>query len=64
MTTVTKVVREVHHMGPDGQPVEYATYGGTGVVPPTVGAAPTYPTFGNYEHLAAQEPYPDVDPCK
>ncbi|XP_046407039.1 armadillo repeat protein deleted in velo-cardio-facial syndrome-like isoform X3 [Ischnura elegans] len=64
VTTVTKVVREVHHMGPDGQPVEYATYGGTGVVPPTVGAAPTYPTFGNYEHLAAQEPYPDVDPSR
>ncbi|KAG8227326.1 hypothetical protein J437_LFUL006767 [Ladona fulva] len=64
VTTVTKVVREVHHMGPDGQPVEYATYGGTGVVPPTVPGAQPYPTFGNYEHLAGQEPYPDVDPSR
>lgn len=25
MTTVTKVVREVHHMGPESQPVDYVS---------------------------------------
>jgi len=54
VTTVTKVVREVHHVGPDGQPVEYVSF------PAGAGAAPgAYPaaTFGNYEHLPGQEPY-------
>jgi hypothetical protein len=63
VTTVTKVVREVHHVGPDGQPVEYVSF------PAGAGAAPgAYPaaTFGNYEHLPGQEPYgaaPDAGTC-
>ncbi|XP_059491227.1 splicing regulator ARVCF isoform X6 [Neocloeon triangulifer] len=59
VTTVTKVVREVHHVGPDGQPVEYVSY------PAGAGAAPgAYPAaaFGNYEHLPGQEPYAAQDP--
>lgn len=67
MTTLTKVVREVRHVGPDGQPVDYVglPYSGAGVLPPS--ATPSsYPQFANYELLTAQEPYPPIDPgvCK
>lgn len=68
MTTLTKVVREVHHVGPDGQPVDYVgvPYSGVAVLPTST--APNYPhtQFANYEMLASQEPYPNLDPseCK
>jgi hypothetical protein len=67
VTTLTKVVREVHHVGPDGQPVDYVgvPYSGVSVLPTST--APTnYPhtPFTNYEILANQEPYPPLDPGK
>jgi len=68
VTTLTKVVREVHHVGPDGQPVDYVSvpYSGVAVLPTST--APNYPhtQFANYEMLASQEPYPNLDPgeCK
>ncbi|XP_046986637.1 catenin delta-2 isoform X3 [Schistocerca americana] len=65
VTTLTKVVREVHHVGPDGQQVDYVglPYSGAGVVPPT--ATPSnYPPFTNYELLTGQEGYPPMDPAR
>jgi hypothetical protein len=57
-------VREVHHVGPDGQPVDYVgvPYSGVAVLPTST--APNYPhtQFANYEMLAGQEPYPNLDP--
>jgi hypothetical protein len=57
-------VREVHHVGPDGQPVDYVgvPYSGVAVLPTST--APNYPhtQFANYEMLASQEPYPNLDP--
>lgn len=61
-------MREVHHVGPDGQPVDYVgvPYSGVAVLPTST--APNYPhtQFANYEMLASQEPYPNLDPgeCK
>jgi hypothetical protein len=67
VTTLTKVVREVHHVGPDGQPVDYVgvPYSGVAVLP-TSTAPSNYPhsQFTNYEILASQEPYPPLDPGK
>lgn len=66
VTTLTKVVREVHHVGPDGQPVDYVgvPYSGVAVLPTST--APNYPhtQFANYEMLASQEPYPNLDPAR
>ncbi|XP_069693363.1 catenin delta-2 isoform X13 [Periplaneta americana] len=65
VTTLTKVVREVHHVGPDGQPVDYVGVPYSGVpVLPTSTAPSNYPhtQFPNYELLASQEPYPPLDP--
>ncbi|XP_066996791.2 catenin delta-2 isoform X2 [Anabrus simplex] len=66
VTTLTKVVREVHHVGPDGQPVDYVglPYSGPGVLPTS--AAPTYPhsQFTNYELLTGQETYTPIDPAR
>ncbi|KAK7793898.1 hypothetical protein R5R35_003578 [Gryllus longicercus] len=69
VTTLTKVVREVHHVGADGQPVDYVShsglpYTGAGVLPTS--AAPTYPhtQFSNYELMAGQEAYPPMDPAR
>lgn len=63
MTTVTQLVREVQHIGPDGQPVlvdpynpygEYAggqpTYGRNGSSS-SLGAAGQPARFANYEHI-------------
>lgn len=60
MTTVTKVVREVHHMGPEGQsvPVDYVSVPvglPYSAVPPATSPHP-HPQFTNYEHMAGQEP--------
>lgn len=63
VTTVTQLVREVQHIGPDGQPVlvdpyspygEYAgqpTYGRNGSSS-SVGVAGQPARFANYEHIA------------
>ncbi|XP_046682316.1 catenin delta-2 isoform X6 [Homalodisca vitripennis] len=62
VTTVTKVVREVHHMGPEGQsvPVDYVSVPvglPYSAVPPTTSPHPhSHPQFSNYEHMAGQEP--------
>ncbi|XP_069693352.1 splicing regulator ARVCF isoform X6 [Periplaneta americana] len=67
VTTLTKVVREVHHVGPDGQPVDYVGVPYSGVpVLPTSTAPSNYPhtQFPNYELLASQEPYPPLDPAR
>jgi hypothetical protein len=68
VTTLTKVVREVHHVGPDGQPVDYVSVPYSGVAVLRTSTAPSYPhtQFANYEMLASQEPYPNLDPgeCK
>ncbi|XP_054279564.1 catenin delta-2 isoform X4 [Macrosteles quadrilineatus] len=60
VTTVTKVVREVHHMGPEGQavPVDYVSVPvglPYSAVPPTTSPHP-HPPFSNYDHMAGQEP--------
>lgn len=67
VTTLTKVVREVHHLGPDGQPVDYVgiPYSGVAVLP-TSTTPSNYPhtQFANYELLNNQEPYPPLDPAR
>nr|CAD7196927.1 unnamed protein product [Timema douglasi] len=65
VTTLTKVVREVHHVGPDGQPVDYVGVPYSGVLPTST--APTsyvHPQFSNYELLGGQEHYPPMDPAR
>nr|CAD7456473.1 unnamed protein product [Timema tahoe] len=65
VTTLTKVVREVHHVGPDGQPVDYVGVPYSGVLPTST--APTsyaHPQFSNYEILGGQEHYPPMDPAR
>lgn len=61
VTTLTKVVREVHHVGE--APVDYVGY----PAPLPTSAAPAYahaPPFANYELMAGQEPYPPMDPAR
>lgn len=59
---MTKVVREVHHMGPEGQsvPVDYVSVPvglPYSAVPPATSPHPhPHPQFTNYEHMAGQEP--------
>ncbi|XP_063220089.1 catenin delta-2 isoform X2 [Bacillus rossius redtenbacheri] len=64
VTTLTKVVHEVHHVGPDGQSVDYVGVPYTGVLPTSTAAA-NYPQtqFPNYELMPGQEPYPSIDPA-
>lgn len=70
VTTVTKVVREVHHMGPEGQtvPVDYVSVPvglPYSAVPSSTSPHPhthAHPQFANYEHMAGQEPpFPPTD---
>ncbi|XP_039298830.1 catenin delta-2 isoform X6 [Nilaparvata lugens] len=54
VTTVTKVVREVHHMGPESQPpVDYVPIGLPYAHPPH---PHHHHHFANYEHMPGQEP--------
>ncbi|RZF46104.1 hypothetical protein LSTR_LSTR012964 [Laodelphax striatellus] len=63
VTTVTKVVREVHHMGPESQPaVDYVSVQVPIGLPYAHPPHPhhhhphPHPHFANYEHMPGQEP--------
>lgn len=64
------MVREVHHMGPEGQavPVDYVSVPvglPYSAVPSSTSPHPhthAHPQFANYEHMAGQEPsFPPTD---
>lgn len=69
VTTVTKVVREVHHMGPEGQPMPvdyvglpYSTVAPTTSPHPHTMAGQYRPTYQDYDRYPVYPTYNDRPP--
>lgn len=68
VTTVTQLVREVQHIGPDGQPVMIDPYNPYGEYTGQPHSTGTYgrngqPRFANYEHIAEGVDYRTHSPA-